>query len=318
MTSSDLISSIKRRALVPTSQKTFSDEDILSFCNEEMAIGIVPSVLSMHEEYYVYNEDVPIVNGEDHYAIPYRAMGSKLRDLMFRDSTNTLREMTRINLEEKAYYQQSGVGNLNKFYLEGNYVVTLPAIDNTPVDSNLVFSYYLRPNQLVTEDRVCTITAIQAGSGADAGLTLYTVDQIPSNITVNDLVDFLQTNPSHRTLDFDVSVDSIDTVNKIIKLDTDIIPDGVVVGDVIALAGECIIPQCPSELHVVLAQRVAMRLVEALGDQAGLQAGNQKLAEMENKLQTYLDNRVEGAPQKIHNRFSPLIYNKVRRRTIFR
>jgi hypothetical protein len=53
---------------------------------------------------------------------------------------------------------------------------------------------------------------------------------------------------------------------------------------------------------MVLAQRVAQRVLEAIGDSEGLNNATAKVAEMENKLSTMLDNRVEGAPRKVVNR----------------
>jgi hypothetical protein len=81
-----------------------------------------------------------------------------------------------------------------------------------------------------------------------------------------------------------------------------VIPDELVIGDYIAQARQCIIPNIPTELHSMLAQRVACRCLEALGDMQGLQIANQKLAEMELKTGSLLGNRVEGAPLKVVNR----------------
>jgi hypothetical protein len=54
----------------------------------------------------------------------------------------------------------------------------------------------------------------------------------------------------------------------------------------------------------MLAQRIACRCLEALGDTAGLQIANTKLAEMELKGMSLIDSRVEGAPMKVNNRHS--------------
>ena len=80
------------------------------------------------------------------------------------------------------------------------------------------------------------------------------------------------------------------------------LPQELVVGDYIAEANQCVIPNIPTELHSMLAQRIACRCLEALGDAQGLQMANQKLAEMELKTGSLIDNRVEGAPLKVVNR----------------
>ena len=50
----DLIRSIKRRAFIPNSQETFTDEDLLEMATEEVNIGLVPLIQRMHEEHLVY------------------------------------------------------------------------------------------------------------------------------------------------------------------------------------------------------------------------------------------------------------------------
>ena len=62
----------------------------------------------------------------------------------------------------------------------------------------------------------------------------------------------------------------------------------------------------------MLAQRVAARCLEALGDSQGITLANTKLAEMEQKTGALLENRVEGAVQKVLNRHSTLKRNRYR------
>jgi hypothetical protein len=77
------------------------------------------------------------------------------------------------------------------------------------------------------------------------------------------------------------------------------LPTHLKVGDIVTLTEETIIPQIPLELHSMLAQRVALRCLDAMGDANGIQTGTARLAEMEQKTGTLLDNRVEDAPHKI-------------------
>ncbi len=82
------------------------------------------------------------------------------------------------------------------------------------------------------------------------------------------------------------------------------------VGDYIALAGECFIPQIPTDLHNTLAERTCERILQALGDQAGLAITKAKITEMEQHQGVLIDNRVDGSPQKVLPRHSQLRYNK--------
>lgn len=407
LTSSDLIETIKRKMSLPISQNLFNNKDILAFCNDEMFSSQVPSVLEFHEEYFVFTETIPIVNNTARYSIPTRAIGMKLRDVKWEDINNNLFDMTRVNPEEKAFYQLN-IGTsetISKYYVEGNDIVLLPArtVSNA---LNLIFYYFLRPNQLVVNERAAiiqsfanTITVLNTnivvgntvtiddivftavsgspstnefqiggsdiitatnltaaintngiaiasnGSPSTSLVTLqFTTleasqsvttsnttafiiptstqmiqfDQVPSTYQDPDtfvteplyisgaLVDFLQTNPGHKTYKFDVAIPTNGISGNIISFNIDDVPDRIIVGDYICLANECIIPQIPPDLHNSLAQRAATMVLAALGDQQGLQASMAKVQEMEKKQIGLLDNRVEGSALKITNKKSIL------------
>lgn len=480
-TSDDLIEAVERKIAFPISEETFSEDDILRFANEEMFISQVPSVLMYHQEYFVFPVEVELVNNQSRYQIPDRAIGLRMRDVMYKDTQGNLFEMTRVDAADKAYFQ-SNVGansSIHKFYIESNSVVLVPEVNNS-VTGSLVFYIYLRPNQLVQTTRAATLQSISTVSNSikknfqanstfvqvsptntitisnhgftngnklvfestgtlpsgliegalyyvvnsttntfqvsssiggsavtisDVGNGLHTVerrkflsspfapedidfvtdtititnhdfangdrvlltstdslptplvektfyyivnasantlqfstasggapvditftgtglhtissdittltfDQVPSNIVDGGLVDFLQTNTGHRTYGYDIEIPIGGVSGNTVSFASLDIPNNFVVGDYICSANECIIPQIPSDLHNGLAERTCARILAAMGDQAGLQAANQKIAEIENRQGTLLDNRSEGSPQKVNNRHSLLRYSR--------
>ena len=114
----------------------------------------------------------------------------------------------------------------------------------------------------------------------------------------------------------DLNATAINTLAKTVTFDPNDIPNTLEIGDYLMQKEESIVPQIPSETHVILAQRVACRCLEAMGDIQNLQAATLKLQELENKAGNIIDNRVEDAPQKIVNRNSILritAVNKFRR-----
>lgn len=325
LTSSSLIDTVKREALIPATQSTFTPADFLAFANQEIRISVVPNILLYHEEYFVVDSAaVTIVANQNNYAIPYRAIGGKFREVFYQDTNGNLRSMTRISPDDRPYYQQSNFQTrFVYFYIEGNDVVLMPQVGENPTGS-LIFSYFMRPNELVDESRVSTIQSI--ATDTLAGTTTFTVDQIPSSLTAfiqdgqsvtgfttSSKLDILQTKPGHKTLAFDVNATNIDSTNMTITFDTDN-AEKAVVGDYIAFAGECVIPQIPSDTHDLLAQRVVTRCLAALGDSQGLQNANQKLGEMITNTGSLLDNRSEGQPQKINNLRGLLRSAKIRKR----
>ena len=160
MTSTDLIEAVKRKISIPISQQTFTVLDILAFANEEMMISQVPSVLIYHQEYYVYNVFAPLLSNVNNYPIPDRAVAMRLRDLFYVDQSGNKYEMSRIQTEDQAYFSRNLGTNqsLHKFYLEGNDVVLASQMITNPI-GQLRFGIFIRPNQLVTNDRAATVTA---------------------------------------------------------------------------------------------------------------------------------------------------------------
>jgi hypothetical protein len=310
LSSTELIESIKDRAQIPENQITFTPERFLRFATQELDAAIVPYVMQYHEDYFLVTEDIPLVSGQSKYSIPYRAIGNKLRDVSFLDQapglpSTTIFEMTRVSIEDVSFYQYGGSNGaysnngLRAFYMADDQICLLPEdIGTGPQTGFLRVSYYIRPNQLVLEERIATITSINRTTG-EIG-----VANIPANITLGVNLDLIKVKSPHKCLVIDVQATNINTNNNTITFDLTDIPANLVVGDMIALAEECSIPMIPTDMHSMLAQRVACRCLEALGFTVELQNANLKLSEMEQKGATVIDNRVEGAPFKITNRHS--------------
>jgi len=308
LTSSTLIDSAVRRATLPKTQVTFLEEDFLAFANEEMDMAIIPYVMGYHEDYFLFKENMPLLDFTSRYSIPYRAVGNKLRDVQFLDQGNTIFEMTRIGVGDNSYFQYGSMGSvvtrLRAFSLEGDEIVLHPHVDGAANGGSLDIYYYIRPNQLVSENRVMIVTSI-----SDIANGNITVDKLPldsesgaSLFMSGTLVDFIKVKSPHKCITIDNAIQSVNTTTKVISFGPDVIPASIKVGDHIALAQECMIPQIPTDLHSMLAQRIAARCLEAIGDSAGLQAANAKLAEMELKGGTLIDSRVDDAPMKVANR----------------
>jgi hypothetical protein len=189
-------------------------------------------------------------------------------------------------------------------------------------------------------DITTTFTIISSGISVDNVYTYIQFDQLPSTYTdidtditepmyvTNSLVDFLQTNPGHRTYTYDVKLRQILPGN-IGKFKSDDLMTwvnnssggpkkfvSVQVGDYICLANECIIPQIPPELHSKLAEMVASRILMAIGDKDGLAVSMGKLAEMDKQQATLIGQRIDSSVPKVFNQFSLLRLQKRGRRRI--
>jgi hypothetical protein len=295
--SSDIITSAIRKAMLPDTQSTFRDEDFLAFANEEMDMGIVPFIMSFREDYYMNTVDIPLVEGQTRYSIPYRSVGNKLREVQWSDPSGNLVSLSRIFIEDlprfQFYSQTWSLSSGSQYYLENDEIV----LTSPPAGGNqgkLRVSFYIRPNALVDEKRVMFVTSVNKTTGE------IVVDKIPTGLyTSGTLVDMIEHKSPNKILSYDVPLTLVNILSKTITIDPALIPAGLTVGDQISLAEETAIAQIPTELQSLLSQRVAARCLEALGDAQGLQAANAKIAEIEQKASTLLDGRVEGSPLKI-------------------
>jgi hypothetical protein len=298
-TTDELIKSIKRNHSIPQSQYTFTDEDFIAFLNEEMSLGSVPSVIRMKENYFLTTVLVPLVSGVSQYELPSRAIGNKAREISYVDNSGNVCEMTCIQIGDLPFYNDSSNNSEPyAYYIENNVINIVASMDN-PTGS-LSISYYMRPNQLVLLEEVGIIQDIDRTTGE------IFLDEIPEDFSTNQIYDMIQYTSPHKCLDIDVSIVSINTVNKSITLDVDDIPTNLKIGDHISIAQQSAIPQLPSDLHPVLAHRAGLRCLESLGDTEGYQVASAKLAEFEKNTENLIDDRVEDSPKKIVNRRSIL------------
>jgi hypothetical protein len=294
-TASDLIESAKVRCLVPVDEVTFKEEDLLRFANEEIQNTILPYVLRLKEEFYVVREYLQTSTNKVAYSIPYRAIGNKVRQLYFTNvpnRTGTMNALNRIQPED-INFSYAGT-DVNQFYVE-NSEITFP-VASMPA-GYVEMSYYLRPNKLVKASRVGIIADIDRTNG------IITVSNniFPSNLVSGTQVDFLQSKPIYKNYAWDIDIVAVNTTTKQITVAAASIPEGLVVGDLIATAGETIVPQIPTELMSFLSQCIALRILEAQGDIDNYKAASEKLKQMSDSLIHLLDSRTEGNPQKFNN-----------------
>lgn len=301
MTSDELISTVRRKGMVPSDTSTYTDEAILEVLNEEIDVGLLQSIMSVNEEHLVNFEEQTLVPNKNSYRIPYRAVGNKLRDVALIDSSGNVCECTRISLEDLSDFSGNMYNsNLYSFYVQNDSIV-FPSSEFTGFNKVRMY-FYLRPNKLVLEEDSCKITAINTLTG------VISVNNLPDDFSSLPSIDFIVDRSPNKILSYDIPITSVSLNSnpKTITIDPNDIPDDLVVGDWICKAEESCIPNIPTEWHPVLAQRAVVYIMESLGDTEGLNNSRAKLAQVESSVMKMTDNRIEGAPQKIRPRHTLL------------
>jgi hypothetical protein len=292
MTSKKLIESVGNRSHVPVNQSTFTEEKFLDFATEELRLSLIPFILAMNEDYMLFEIETPLIANKREYEIPNRATGVKLKDLQVKNASGNYRELTRTSIGERFSSDYSDYNyDLTKFYIKNNKVVLM---SNPNPSDTLVFIVYIKPSKLVTEDRVGIISGINRTSNT------IVVNEIPEVFTTQNTYDFYKASSPFNVLTIDFNIVSLNVSTNSIVLSS--IPEDLDIGDHISLSNEAIIPQIPEELHVMLAQMVACRVMESQGDTEGLRNAKVKLQEMKTEGGLIVDNRVTDAPKKVTNR----------------
>lgn len=298
LTSAKLIKSVRQRAMIPTDTSVYKDEDILDILNEELDAGLMSTLLVLHEEYLVNYVDIDFDADVDRYVIPYRASGNKLREVSLVSSSGFHYELSRIGLDQLSDYKNGTyTTNNNVFYVENNYVVLAsPHLSGEKVR----MYYYLRPNSLVLEKHVGNVVDINRTTG------VITLSNFPTDFATLSEMDFVAKRSPNKIYCYDKTPTAVNSTLKTITFNLADIPSELMVGDYLCMKEQTPVPNIPTEMHPLLAQRAAVFILEALGDTEGLTNAKAKLKQMEDSINNLIDDRVEGAPQKITPRHTPL------------
>ncbi len=279
---SSLVSSLKRRGLIPTSDEAFNDTDFYSLIDEETRTYILPFLKRTREDFLITQSETTVQSGFNRYLLPARCAAEALKYVALSPDYHPLRREP----SEEGHLQGAG------FALEDDAVV----LASTPEQSGetLRFVYYYRPNFPVAEDACGRITAY------DATTNEVTVAAAPDTFTASESYDLVKGTPGFRCHSINQAVTSV--ASGVLTFSEDL-PIGIAIGDYVCLAGETPIPQIPAELHPLLAQRVTYVLSNALGPTKGRSAFEQ-LMQMEAQLTTLFSNRADASPRYVVNRNS--------------
>jgi len=290
----NLVNSLKLRGLPPSSQQTFTTDGFIQVLSEEMMTNIVPLMDSVSEEYFVTNYDLTFDPNVSVYAIPPRAVGGKLRDVVFVDTTNNEINLPRLRPEDIKTrsqfirYQPAPWG----FYVKDNSVVLfLGQTPNTQAGfPTLRLKFFRRPNILTASANAAQITTIVGN--------VVTVTAVPSTWNPTMTFDIIKGDPGFQSKGDDQTITLIS--GSTITFTS--LPSGVAVGDWVAIANYSPIPQIPPEAHLLLAQYGAAKVLEAMGDIAGMSAALGKAEQMKQQFMQIITPRVEGSVIKLVSR----------------
>ena len=287
-----LLASIRRRASIPTTATTGgANADLLAYANEEIRLRLCAQILSVREEHLVRSSDVTLTSAPS-YRIPHRALGGKLRRVSLVDANGNEVELPR--LEPERLEDFTSTGQLFGYYLRSAYVVLVPSASST--FTTLRLSYHCRPNELVASG-FGIISAINTTTG------VLTVDS-STGITTSTPVDLVKATSPFESMSIDLTPTAVADGTHVTILAASL-PSDLAVNDYVCLAQQSPVPQLPAEYHPILAQRSAVKYLEAQGAEE-LATAQGVLEQMEASVLDLITPRVDAGCQKIINRHGAL------------
>jgi hypothetical protein len=287
-TTTELIASVKRRAGVPSASGAFLAADLLAIADEEMGSYVVPLILKEREDYFVAHHEEPITDALYSYPVPYRAIGGKLREVLALSPARRASDLPRVSASD---LQDADFG----FYLDGGMISLVSNGTNASrYGSWLRLSYYRRPNRLVDISRAAVITTVNSTTG------VLTFSSLPSALSSAAVFDVVSARSPFDTLGMDVAgvvAGSQITMGAAL-------PANVQVGDYVCLPEESPVPQVPAELHGLLAQKIAVKVLEGKQMLDKLAAARSELERMEADARALITPRVDGEAQRLVARSS--------------
>lgn len=299
-TTDDLITAVKMRGLIPTSQTTFDDTDFIRFMNEELRAHIIPKIMTVRENYFVETSSTPVVASQGNYEIPTRAVGAKVKDVYWVNSSGDAKKLWLASLQDTVDFANT-TGEPEAFYFQGNDVVVLP----TPAvaDGTIRFYYFQRRNELVATTAAGQITQIASN--------VLTLNNVPTSFTTSETYDLIKGTPGFQNY----SIDQTPTAVGASTITFTTVSSSLAVDDWVCLAGQSVIPQIPLEFFPVLIQRTLIRCLRALNDHNGANDAKEDLKEMQDDAIRLIGIRAEDQGKRISSTkgISSYLWNSSRR-----
>lgn len=294
-TSTALIESVKRRALIPRSQMLYPSEDIAAILTEELHSDIVPLIMDVREEYFVTFYDQTIDTSVNSYQIHSRAIGNKLRDVVLLN-TNGL-EVSVPRGEADHLKHQWGTGNSGPYLNQLCFIYQDDQITLFP-NASALGTYQLRQKYFRRPNNICLESAAGKITVKDSATKTLTLNNMPASWSTLTSCDIIKGSPSFRSHGDDLAISSVDVTAKTVTL-TAAIPTNVAVGDWVTEPGISPVAQIPYEVHKLLEQRTAIKLLEGLGDTEGLRSAADVYKDMVDKFRSLVTPRADGSPKRI-------------------
>lgn len=294
-TTTGLLESIKRRASIPVNQSTFTATRLLAFADDAMGDAIVPMIRRHRNDHFLEYEDQTTTTSTE-YSIPEEAMNRGIYNVAMLDSASRPYALVPVDFDRELDLDvwwnavAQGTRARRAYFVRGDKLYLYP--DSAAGDTLRIYFERI-PNKLIETSAAGLITSIDTGTGV-----ITCSGGVPSSISTSTPICAIQGLPG-----FKLRFNAVTPSNKAATTVTVSTANAalVAVGDYIALEGESPIVQIPVEAHSILAQKVACKVLEAMGDEYLPMA----MQELQAAMVTYgaaFPTRIDSAPRRVFSR----------------
>lgn len=265
-TTSDLLTTVKNRQMFPdASTGSLSPAALLQMGTEELHITLIPMIIGAREKYYETYTDTAYSSSVTTLSLPNRAIGG---------TTSLIQYINTPYIKPLNPIDPTGVNTLETspvplgFYFQNNSIIPYPP-PSTSSAGYIRIRWQQRPNRLEQITNCAQITGFD-------GTSVVTCAPVSTWTTAN-IFDFIPQIASQATpYNINAVITGISSTTMTFTLST-AQAALVKIGDWIALAEYTPIPEIPFEFQPVLAQAIAVKGLESINDQVGLQTAVPKL-----------------------------------------
>lgn len=305
-TTSQLLADVRRQLMLPnTATLGLQDADILYAADMEMQSRLLPTILSINEEYGVQTVDIPLVAGQTQYRMPSRGAGSKLRDVRIIVG-NVMSPLRRLYIEQLSDFSISAKGTPMGFWLAAGSINLVPA----PAVGVLRLRFYQQHGKYVVWDGSNTSTAARLSSVVGYSQTVAQMDTIEFTVptftpVLNNLYDLIASSTPYEFLAMSAScTDAVSPYKLTVpvpapSLQTQNLSPNVQAGDIICKAGEVPVVQLPDEAYEMLVSRICVAISMQVGDSERAAAFDTFYEKQKKDYLKMFAPRVDGSPKKL-------------------
>lgn len=205
VTVDSLVDLIKQQAVIPRTAALFSPANVTNLLDNVMRELVVPLVKSLKEEYWVVTTSTQVSATINNYPIPYRAVGTALRDLALMDNNQNQLYLVRYEPEDIKFplipynspYFRLG------YYLQNNSVILFPPQVSNYTAYQVLMKWERRPSNLTL-----TTNCGQIASFNQVASTI-TLTFVPTAWSTSTTVDIINNLPPFDSIADDVVITNI-------------------------------------------------------------------------------------------------------------